>query len=128
MKPKSHIFGQAAESLATQYLQKKGYRILRRNVRLPGGELDLIVQDRHTLVFVEVKARKTRSHGGAPYTLTSSKKLRLIKLAAQYLAQHRISQRACRFDVVLCHGDLEDSLEITHIENAFEIPGEDIRW
>ncbi|MCA9472847.1 MAG: YraN family protein [Nitrospirales bacterium] len=128
MKPKSHIFGKAAESLATAYLRKKGYRILHRNMRLAGGELDLIVQDRQTLVFVEVKARRSKSHGGAPYTLTSSKKLRLIKLAAQYLAQRQISQRACRFDVVLCHGDLGQPLELIHIEDAFEIPGEDIRW
>ena len=128
MKPKSHIFGQTAESLATQYLKKKGYRILRRNVRLPGGELDLIAQCGKTLVFVEVKARQSDSHGGALYSISEAKKQRIIKLAAHYLSQHQMSHQESRFDVVFCQGRLNDSVEITHIENAFEIPGEDIRW
>ena len=128
MKPKSHVFGNTAESLATQYLQKKGYRILGRNVKLPGGELDLIARSGNILVFVEVKARQSDSHGGARYSISESKKQRIIKLAAHYLSQHRLSHQESRFDVVLCQARVNDSIDITHIENAFEVPGEDNRW
>lgn len=128
MKPKSHIFGRTAESLATHHLQKKGYRILGRNVRLPGGELDLIAKDGKTLVFVEVKARQSNSHGGALYSISQPKQRRLIRLAAQYLAKRNIIHQPSRFDVVLCQGQQHDAIEITHIENAFEVPGEDLRW
>ncbi|GJL53427.1 MAG: UPF0102 protein [Nitrospirales bacterium] len=128
MKPEGHIFGQTAESLATHYLQKKGYRILHKNVRLPGGELDLIAKDGSTLVFVEVKARGSDSHGGTLATITEAKKQRLIKLAARYLSRQRLVHQECRFDVVLCRQHADDSLEITHIEHAFEVPGEDSRW
>ncbi len=128
MKPTSHVLGQTAESLASLYLRKKGYRILGQNVRLPGGELDLIAQYEHTIIFVEVKARRSESHGGTHYAITTSKKQRIIKLAALYLAQKKLSQQLSRFDVILCQGDDHDTLEVTHIENAFEIPGEDIRW
>ncbi len=128
MNPESHVFGQTAESLAARHLREKGYRIIGRNVRLPGGELDLIARDGNTLVFVEVKARRSDSHGGALAALTSSKQKRIMKLAAQYLAKHQISQQSCRFDVVLCHHQPDHSPELTHIENAFEISGEDLRW
>jgi len=127
-KPAGHIFGQTAESLATQHLQKKDYRILGRNVKLQGGELDLIAQDGKTLVFVEVKARRSDSHGGMLSTITESKKRRLIKLAACYLSHHQLSHQECRFDVVLCRQHLDNSFEITHIEHAFEVPGEDSKW
>ena len=128
MKPKSHIFGQRAESLAIHHLQKKGYRILDRNVRLAGGELDLIAKDGKTLVFVEVKARQSDSYGGAVYSITQSKQQRIIKLAAQYVAQRNLIHQPSRFDVILCKGQHEESINITHIENAFEVPAEDLRW
>jgi len=127
-KPASHLFGQTAESLAAQYLKKKGYHILGRNVQLQGGELDLIARDGKTLVFIEVKARRSDSHGGMLSTITESKKQRLIKLAARYLSQHQLSYQESRFDVVLCRQHPDDSFEIIHIEHAFEVPGEDSRW
>ncbi|GJL67278.1 MAG: hypothetical protein NPIRA05_22490 [Nitrospirales bacterium] len=127
-KPASHLFGETAESLAAQHLKKKGYRILGRNVRLYGGELDVIARDGKTLVFVEVKARRSDSHGGILSTIAESKKQRLIKLAACYLSQHQLSHQDCRFDVVLCRQHPDDSFEIIHIEQAFDVPGEDSRW
>ena len=128
MRPKSHVFGKTAESLAAHYLQKKGYRILGRNLQLSGGELDLVAQHKDAIVFIEVKARKSETYGGAAYAISTSKKQRIIKLASQYLAQKKLGHQLTRFDVILCKGQDHDNLEVTHIENAFEVPGKDIRW
>jgi putative endonuclease len=81
-----------------------------------------------TLVFVEVKARRTAAYGGAPYAVDRRKQTRLVRLAAQYLACHRLRNPACRFDVILCTGGRARPEAIQHIENAFEVPGEDLRW
>ena len=56
------------------------------------------------------------------------KQARLIRLAGHYLSRHRLQNRACRFDVVLFKGGAAKPTEIEHIENAFEVPGEDLRW
>ena len=81
------LFGQKAESAAEQYLRRQGYRIRERNVRSSYGELDLVVERAGVLVFVEVKARRTDSYGGAPYAVDARKQTRIIRLAAQYLAR-----------------------------------------
>ena len=121
-------FGQAAETSAERYLRRKGFRILERNRRSVAGELDLVAEAGNVLVFVEVKARRTSVYGGAVYAVDSRKQARLIRLAAQYLAHHHIVDRACRFDVVLYEGDPDGGGTIEHVENAFEVPGEDLRW
>ena len=121
-------YGQRAESEAERYLRRKGYRILERNVRSPGGELDLVAQAGGVLVFVEVKARRTSAYGGAPYAVDNRKQGRLVRLAAQYLARHRLHHPPCRFDVILCTGDTMRPEKIEHIENAFDVPGDDLRW
>jgi len=121
-------FGQIAESQAERYLRRKGYRILARNDRSSCGELDLVAQQAGTLVFIEVKARRTTAFGGASYAVDGRKQARLVRLAAEYLARHRVRNLSCRFDVVLCRGGTAKPTEIEHIENAFEVPGEDLRW
>lgn len=120
--------GQAAESKAERYLRRKGYRILDRNVRSPLGELDLVARSGQVLVFVEVKARRTSALGGAAYAVDGRKQARLVRLAAQYLARHRLTDRLCRFDVVLWREGTDGPGQIEHIENAFQVPGEDLRW
>lgn len=122
------IFGQEGESLAERYLRRKGYRILQRNARSSMGELDLVVEDGAVLVFVEVKARSTDACGGAVHAVHRRKQDKLIKLAAQYLARHHILNRPCRFDVVLVHGSDEGQPQVDHIQNAFEVPGDELRW
>jgi putative endonuclease len=99
-----HLYGQASESLAEQFLCAKGYRILDRNVRTTIGELDLVAEDRGVVVFVEVKGRATNAFGGALLAVNHRKQAKLAKLAGQYLARRHWSDRLCRFDVVLVHG------------------------
>lgn len=121
-------FGEEGESAAEQYLRYKGYRIVARNLRSPLGELDLVAEDGRVLVFVEVKARRTGAFGGAIYAVHQRKQEKLIQLAALYLARHHIKDRLCRFDVVLLQRVGTGPAQIEHIQNAFEVSGEDLRW
>jgi len=116
-----HQFGQASEARAEQFLRQKGYRILERNLRTSLGELDLVAEDAGVLVFVEVKARTTDAFGGALLAVDRRKQAKLIRLASQYLAERHLTERACRFDVVLVQGDADSPLQIEHIENAFDV-------
>ena len=121
-------FGQEGEAAAEQYLRHKGYRIVARNLRSPLGELDLVAEDGRVLVFVEVKARRTGAFGGAIHAVHQRKQEKLIQLAALYLARRHINDRLCRFDVVLLQGVGDGPAQIEHIQNAFEVCGEDLRW
>jgi len=116
-----HQFGQAGEARAEQFLRQKGYRILERNLRTSLGELDLVAEDAGVLVFVEVKARTTEAFGGALLAVDRRKQAKLIRLASQYLAQRHLTERACRFDVVLVQGNGDSSSQIEHVENAFDL-------
>jgi putative endonuclease len=99
-----------------------------RNLRSALGELDLVAEDGQVLVFVEVKARRTDAFGGAIYAVHQRKQEKLIQLAALYLARRHINDRLCRFDVVLLQGVGDGPAQIEHIQNAFEVSGEDLRW
>lgn len=122
------LFGQEGETAAEQYLRRKGYRIVARNLRSSVGELDLVAEDGPVLVFVEVKARRTDAFGGAIHAVHQRKQEKLIQLAAQYVAQHHLKDRPCRFDVILLQGADADASQIEHIQNAFEVAGDDLRW
>ena len=95
--------GDAAEDTALRYLQERGLRLLLRNYRTPGrggGEIDLIMRAPDgTVVFVEVRLRKSASHGGAAASVSALKQRRIIFAARHYLMRMR-SPPPCRFDVV----------------------------
>ena len=110
-------YGQKSEGLAAAYLEKNGYKILQRNYRTRLGEIDIIARDLQTLVFVEVKARKTESAGSVKSSITRAKKLKITRLAQFYLKQTRAYGSKIRFDVVVIKGAGE-SVEL--IQNAFE--------
>lgn len=108
--------GAHAEALAEAFLSRHGLRILERNWRVRGGEIDLICEDRGSLVFVEVRLRRRNDFGGAGASITPAKQRRLILAAKHYLAGKR--ERPCRFDAVLLDGLTEASID--WIRNAFE--------
>ncbi len=116
-----HQFGQASEMQAEQFLVAKGYRILDRNVRTRLGELDLVADDHGVVVFVEVKGRTTDAFGGALLAVDHRKRVKLTKLATQYLAQRHWSDKVCRFDVVLVQGRASNQGRIEHLQNAFDV-------
>jgi putative endonuclease len=96
--------GDAAEDSALHYLQERGLRLLERNYRTPGrggGEIDLIMRAPDgTVVFVEVRQRKSASHGGAGASVSALKQRRIVFAARHYLMRLR-SPPPCRFDVVV---------------------------
>ncbi len=94
--------GAAAEQLAADYLQSRGLRLVERNFRVRGGEIDLVCRDGTTTVFVEVRLRSRSDFGGAAASITATKQTRLV-LAARHWLQ-RNGETPCRFDCVLLDG------------------------
>jgi putative endonuclease len=92
--------GKSGEDLACDELQRRGYAILARRYRRRRGELDIIARDGDTTVFVEVKTRRGRQFGGGGEAVHGLKRLRMTRLAIDYLARHGLTGRPCRFDVV----------------------------
>ena len=105
--------GQAGENRAAGFLESAGYRIVRRNVRLPGGEIDLICRDGDVIVFVEVKARWSTRYGNALSAVGARKRATLRRLAADYV-QIVAPNAHVRFDVVAVDGE-----RMTLHRNAF---------
>ncbi len=95
----TRALGRAGEAVAAAALRARGYRILDRNVRLRRGELDLVADDAGTIVFVEVKTRRTAAYGTPAEAVGGRKRQALIRLAEAYLARRRLTGRPCRFDV-----------------------------
>jgi putative endonuclease len=110
--------GTEGEDRAVAYLQERGYRILVRNYRFGRGEIDIVAQDRGTLVFVEVKARRSTAFGAPEEAVTPRKRRQLKKIAAGYLFERRIDGRDCRFDVIAVEY-VGDGPVLRHIEHAF---------
>ena len=95
-----HHFGRTAEWFALLLLLAKGYRLRHRNWRGAGGELDLVMEQRGEIVFVEVKARSGEDFGGAAAALHDKKKKILTRVSAAYLGRFSLWDRPCRFDLV----------------------------
>ena len=109
--PTTKQSGDAAEDQALRHLQRAGLRLVERNYRTPGrggGEIDLIMREPDgTTVFVEVRARKSNTHGGAAASIGVLKQRRIIFAARHYLMRLR-EVPPCRFDVVVLDGqDIE---------------------
>ncbi len=102
--------GDDAEALAANYLQSQGLSLLARNYRCRFGEIDLIMQQGNSIVFVEVRMRSQATYGGAAASINVPKQQKLIRTAEHFLQQHG-HQAACRFDAVLLTG-----LNPNHIE------------
>ena len=113
MTDKTYDKGLAGESQAVQYLEKQGMRLVHRRYRSSGGEIDAVMADGDTLVFVEVKLRFTGNRGEGLMAVTMKKRRRIIKTALFYLAEHD-HEGPIRFDVVEVTAD-----GIEHIKDAF---------
>ena len=92
--------GRTGERLAAEALMSKGYCILERNFRCRHGEIDLVAEEGHDLIFVEVKARRGVSFGLPEDALTLRKQRKLIEVASYYLDLHAYADRSWRIDVV----------------------------
>lgn len=113
------VAGNAAEDIASAHLERAGLRILVRNYRVRGGEIDCIALDGNTLVFVEVRLRRNTRFGGAAASIDSRKQQRIIHAARCYLMRYpKQAERPCRFDCILL--DNLDTLQPEWIKNAFQ--------
>lgn len=108
--------GYEAEKLAATFLQNHGLKLVIKNYHCRFGEIDLIMQEANTLVFVEVRLRKSNQFGGANASITKQKQEKLIATAEHYLQQH--GESACRFDAVLMQNHNLENIE--WIRNAFD--------
>jgi putative endonuclease len=120
----SQVFGNAQESKAALYLSSQGLKLLCRNYRSRHGEIDLIMSDSNTLVFVEVRYRRSEHFGGALNSVTGIKQKKIRLTAAHYLKAHPQLQCSCRFDVIgLTHATTTAAnaaeLRFDWIKNAF---------
>ncbi len=120
MKMNENNAGLEAEKVAATFLANQGLKLLVQNYHCRFGEIDLVMTDAKTLVFVEVKLRSSKQFGGAATSITPQKQQKLILTAQHYLQQHvkTQSQIACRFDAILM--SKADINNIEWIRNAFE--------
>jgi len=110
--------GDRAEETAAAYLRRQGYRILARNYRCRGGEIDIIAEEGRVLCFVEVRSVASRAFGDPLETVDATKQRRVIHAARNYLGVKRITDREIRFDVI---GIVyQPELSITLVRGAFE--------
>lgn len=109
--------GQAAEDLALAFLRRRGLALAERNYRCRGGEIDLVMRDGNTWVFVEVRYRKTSRFGPPQATVGSAKQRRLALAAAHFLGHN--ADCPARFDVIAMTGDPP---HIEWIRDAFGVP------
>jgi putative endonuclease len=115
----SRLSGAQWEKTAESFLLARGLRLLQRNFHSRFGEIDLIMEDEGTVVFVEVKYRKSGRHGSGAEAVTFHKQARISRTAAWYLAKnpHRAEQ-ICRFDVLSIDSQKKDQ-GINWIKSAF---------
>ncbi|MCI0655380.1 MAG: YraN family protein [Methylococcaceae bacterium] len=111
--------GEEAESIALEFLKKQGMRLIERNYHCRNGEIDLIMEHLGTLVFVEVRFRKSSAFGSALESIDARKKSRIIHCASHYLSTRKVSKTA-RFDVVAISPD-NRRLDIDWVVDAFQI-------
>jgi len=115
----SKEIGDEAEHYAAMLLQDKGLLLIDKNVNFKVGELDLIMRDKETLVFVEVRRRNTRDYGGALGSITHNKQKRLTRAALAYLQRKGLMDKVpCRFDLLAVQ-DENGQFQSEWIKNIF---------
>jgi putative endonuclease len=120
MLNKRQRFGKIAEAMAARQLEKRGYKILARNHRTRLGEIDLIAMDGQTLVFIEVKARRSGRFGSAKHAVTPAKQKKISRVALSYLKETNQTDASARFDVVALDAG-QDTGHLEIIKNAFDL-------
>jgi putative endonuclease len=117
------VAGRAVEEAAETHLATAGLRPVARNVTCRMGELDLVMRDGEALVFVEVRYRRSASHGSAAESVSRTKRARLVAAARYFLMRNpKLSNLPCRFDVVAVDGE-GDARRVEWLRDAFRLDG-----
>jgi putative endonuclease len=120
------VLGRQGEAAARAHLERRGVRIVMENFTCPAGEIDLVGRTRDSLIFIEVKTRKSRAFGPPHLAVHQQKQRQIVRTAEWYLAEHRMSDVACRFDVVaVTFSEDEEAPRIDWVQDAF--PAEGVR-
>ena len=119
MRLSDHRYGRLAETMAAWALRLRGYRVVGRNVRVAGREIDLVARRGALLVICEVKARRTHSFGPSLAAVDARKQRRLHDAATLLLARDPTLERV-RFDVITVQG-----YSVTHLPHAFSLPDDE---
>jgi len=116
----SYSRGKATEEFAKQYLIQQGLSFIESNVHCRQGEIDLVMRDVETLVFVEVKYRKNKSFGGAIAAVSQAKQNKIKHCVSFFLQKSNLNEynTPCRFDVIALDGDIAQP-QVTWLKNAF---------
>jgi putative endonuclease len=114
--------GKEGEEVAWRYLRRRGYTLLARNYRAPGGEVDLVVEKGKVLAFVEVKARDGATAEEALEAVDERKRERMARAARHFLHRYRGRATVFRFDVVAVLME-RGAYRVVHIPEAFELEG-----
>lgn len=116
---KPYDLGKAGEEVALKYLKRKKFKIIKKGFRLYKGEIDVIAYDRKTLVFIEVKTRRSRSFGLPEESVTTAKQRKIKKIAQGFMAFNNLENVECRFDVISLILKKNDGYSICHFKDAF---------
>ena len=112
--------GEIGENIAHEHLKSLGYKLVVKNYRIRTGEIDLIMTDKNTLVFIEVRTKSTSFFGSPAETVNYKKQKVIINTANFFLYNHPVFQDSeCRFDVVGIVINNQSNPEINHIKDAF---------
>ena len=120
-KDQDRKLGNKGERLAKKHLKKKGYKLLKSNYTATVGEIDLIMQDDQTVVFIEVKTRRDESFATAISAINYGKQKRISKTAKWFIQKNALQNRPCRFDAVIVVISEKNKSQITHYTNAFPL-------
>lgn len=121
MSKNGRNLGARGESIAANYLEALGIRVLERNYRSKAGEIDIVALDGETLVFVEVKTRRQGGRfGAAAEQVTRVKRQRIAEAALAYIIHHGLEGARCRFDVVAIDVPRQGAPRVLLVKGAFE--------
>jgi putative endonuclease len=116
--------GNSAEEYANRYLQRQGLTLVEKNYRCKYGEIDLIMKDKSTTVFIEVRYRKSHRFGSGAETVDYHKQRKLLATASHYLQNHTdAAKHPCRFDVIsltTSPAKSKESYDLQWITNAIQ--------
>jgi putative endonuclease len=121
LAPRARSLGQQGERAAARHLRRLGYAIVARDDRSPSGEIDLVAVEGRTIVFVEVKTRRSAEAGHPSEAVDLTKQRRLTRAAQAFLKRHHLLDYPARFDVVtVTWPENARRPTIEHFKNAFE--------
>jgi len=116
-----NLLGEEGEEAAADFLKSKGLKIIERNFRIRGGEIDIVAKDGSTICFTEVKTRRSSTYGTAQESVSFFKKNRLIKAGLFYVAKHNLTDTNVRFDVICVTFTAAGRPQMDWLQNVFEV-------